>query len=61
MITTPNCTSLLLMYKSNIITQCMFITGDGEDEEMLQEDEKKLSLSKGERSHLIVWEVTSTQ
>lgn len=39
----------------------MFITGDGEDEEMLQEDEKKLSLSKGERSHLIVWEVTSTQ
>ena len=35
--------------------------GDGEDDEILQEDEKKLSLSKGEKSHLIVWEVTSTQ
>ncbi|XP_076071077.1 C-Jun-amino-terminal kinase-interacting protein 4-like isoform X16 [Mytilus galloprovincialis] len=34
--------------------------GDGEDDEILQEDEKKLSLSKGERSHLIVWEVTSS-
>lgn len=34
--------------------------GDGEDEEILQEDEKKLSLSKGEKSHLIVWEVTSS-
>ncbi|XP_063415035.1 C-Jun-amino-terminal kinase-interacting protein 4-like isoform X9 [Mytilus trossulus] len=34
--------------------------GDGEDDEILPEDEKKLSLSKGERSHLIVWEVTSS-
>ena len=49
------------MYKYYITTQCMFITGDGEDDEILQEDEKKLSLSKGEKSHLIVWEVTSTQ
>lgn len=35
-------------------------TGDGEDDNP-EEEEKKLSLSKGDKSHLIVWEVTQTQ
>ncbi|XP_021345478.1 C-Jun-amino-terminal kinase-interacting protein 4-like isoform X3 [Mizuhopecten yessoensis] len=37
-----------------------FRIGDGDDEEFIDE-EKKVSLSKGDRSHLIVWEVTSTE
>ncbi|XP_033743950.1 C-Jun-amino-terminal kinase-interacting protein 4-like isoform X4 [Pecten maximus] len=37
-----------------------FRIGDGDDEEFVDE-EKKVSLSKGDRSHLIVWEVTSTE
>lgn len=37
-----------------------FRIGDGEDDNP-EEEEKKLSLSKGDKSHLIVWEVTQTQ
>ncbi|XP_069129941.1 C-Jun-amino-terminal kinase-interacting protein 4-like isoform X19 [Argopecten irradians] len=37
-----------------------FRIGDGDDEEFIDE-EKKVSLSKGDRSHLIVWEVSSTE
>ncbi|XP_060073347.1 C-Jun-amino-terminal kinase-interacting protein 4-like isoform X5 [Ylistrum balloti] len=37
-----------------------FRIGDGDDEEFIDE-EKKVSLSKGDRSHLIVWEVACTE
>ena len=38
--------------------------GDGDEEtvqEVDEDEEKKPSLSKGERSHLIVWEVSMPQ
>ncbi|KAK3100549.1 hypothetical protein FSP39_021628 [Pinctada imbricata] len=38
-----------------------FRIGDGDEDENLIEDEKKTSLSKGDRSHLIVWEVSNTE
>ncbi|XP_078323877.1 C-Jun-amino-terminal kinase-interacting protein 4-like isoform X18 [Crassostrea virginica] len=37
-----------------------FRIGDGEEENQ-EEEEKKLSLSRGDKSHLIVWEVTQTK
>lgn len=42
----------------------MLFTGDGDDDTLLadsEEKEEKASLSKGERSHLIVWEVSSPE
>lgn len=40
------------------------LAGDGDDDVLLgdaEEKEEKASLSKGERSHLIVWEVSSPE
>jgi hypothetical protein len=42
----------------------LYILGDGDDDILLgdaEEKEEKSSLSKGERSHLIVWEVSSPE
>ena len=35
---------------------CLFVAGDTDEEENSSGDEKK-SLSKGDRSHLIIWQV----
>jgi len=48
-----------------IIKLYFIFSGDGDDDSLLvestEEKEEKASLSKGERSHLIVWEVSSPE
>lgn len=39
---------------------CNSVLGDGDDDNP-EEEEKKLSLSKGDKSHLIVWEVNHSK
>ena len=47
-----------------MLTSFFCCLGDGDEEpvpDVEEDEEKKPSLSKGERSHLIVWEVSMPQ
>lgn len=56
--------SLACSKTNSVSFYCFVFPGDGDDDTLLvdtEEKEEKASLSKGERSHLIVWEVSSPE